>query len=179
MIWRGCQRTGSTIEMASPNGTCGPNDGLHSNRCLWVEDFFGMLHTGVDGLNLKFNETDCVLEMYVCKDPSKYSDTYEGYTKLDQSLQLNPNNSNNFELSGYIKKEHYIKDYPLLSMPEVVGGVGSESYEAAHCWKNKNGQRPFFGGTFGNGAGVSPRSRYCSLGFGAARWNYGSRPLKR
>lgn len=180
MIWRGCQRTGSTIEMASPNGTCGPNDGLHSNRCLWVEDFFGMLHTGVDGLNLKFNETDCVLEMYVCKDPSKYSDTYEGYTKLDQSLQLNPDNSNNFELSGYIKKEHYIKDYPLLSMPEVVGGgAGSGSYEAANCWKNKNGQRPFFGGSFNGGANVSPRFRLCASGFGSAYWAFGSRPLKR
>lgn len=51
-----------------------------------------MLHTGVDGMNLKFNETDCVLEMYVCTDPSKYSDAYDGYTRLDETLQLNPDN---------------------------------------------------------------------------------------
>ena len=180
MIWRGCQRTGSTINMASPNGTCGPNDGLHSNRCLWVEDFFGMLHTGVDGMNLKFNETDCTLEMYVCTDPSKYGDTYDGYEKLDKSLQLNPDGDTNYDFSGYIKKEYYYKKYPMLSMPETInGGAGSSSYESAYCWKNKNGQRPFFGGTFTNGAYVSPRFRHCNVGFSSAYWASGSRPLKR
>ena len=180
MIWRGSQRTGSTIKMESPNGTCGPNDGLHSNRCLWVEDFFGMLHTGVDGLNLKFNDTDCVLEMYVCQDPSKYSDTYDGYEKLKQNLLLNPDNGSNFELSGYIKKEYYMEKYPLLSMPETVnGGSGNSTYEAAYCWKNKGGQRPFFGGAFNVGSHVSPRFQDCNAGFGSAYWTFGSRPLKR
>lgn len=181
MIWRGCQKTGSTISMVSPNGTCGANDGLHSNRCLWVEDFFGMLHTGVDGMNFKFNETDCALEMYVCTDPSKYSDTYDGYTKLDETLQLNPDDTaNNYGLSGYIKKEYAISDYPMLLMPEVVsGGAGSGTYEAAYCWKNKNGQRPFCGGAFVDGSAVSPRFRRCGNGFSSASWNCGSRPLKR
>lgn len=180
MIWRGCQRTGSTINMASPNGTCGPNDGLHSNRCLWVEDFFGMLHTGVDGMNLKFNETDYTLEMYVCTDPSKYGDTYDGYEKLNETLQLSSDGGANYEFSGYIKKEYYCKKYPMLSMPETInGGAGSSSYESAYCWKNKNGQRPFFGGSFSAGANVSPRSRGCLGGFSHAYWNYGSRPLKR
>lgn len=179
-IWRGAQKTGSTINMASPNGTCGPNDGLHSNRCLWVEDFFGMLHTGVDGLNLKFNENDCALEMYVCKDPSKYGDTYDGYEKLDGTLPLNPDGGDNYDFNGYIKKEYYYKKYPMLSMPEAInGGAGSNSYESAYCWKNRNGQRPFFGGTFGFGSDVSPRSRACIYGFSTAYWNYGSRPLKR
>jgi hypothetical protein len=36
---------------------------------------------------------------------------------------------------------------------------------------------PFFGGTFNNGANVSPRYRNCNNGFGNANWNYGSRPL--
>ena len=180
MIWRGCQRTGSTVGMAAPNGTCGPNDGLHSNRCLWVEDFFGMLHTGVDGMNLKFNETDCALEMYVCTDPSKYGDTYDGYEKLDETLQLNRDDDANYDFSGYIKKEYYCKRYPMLSMPETInGGAGSNSYESAFCWKNKNGQRPFFGGAFADGAVASPRSRRCNFGFSYAYWNYGSRPLKR
>ena len=180
MIWRCCQKTGATIGMASPNGTCGANDGLHSVRTLWIEDFYGMLHTGVDGMNLKFNSTDTTLEMYVCQDPSKYSDAYENYTLLGKTMQLNPDNGTNFELSGYIKKELFMKDYPMLEMPDVVGGgAGSESYEAAQAWKNKNGQRPFFGAAFSNGVNGSPRSRGCAGSFSDAYWNYGSRPLKR
>ena len=37
---------------------------------------------------------------------------------------------------------------------------------------------PFFGGTFNNGANVSPRYRNCNNGFGNANWNYGSRQEK-
>lgn len=177
-VWRAAQITGKTVGMASANGTAGANDGLHSVRCLYVEDPYGMMHTGVDGMNLKFNSTDMCLEMYVCTDPSKYSDAYgTGYTKLSKTLALSPTASNN-ELSGYIKKEHFIREYPILQMPEDVSG-GSETYEAAMCWKNKNGQRPFFGGSFNDGVRVSLRFRYCFNTFSYSYARSGSRPLKR
>ena len=181
VVWRCAQITGSTIEMASPNGTAGENDGLHSVRMLYIEDFWGMLHTGVDGLNLKFNEAKMGLEMYVCQDPSKYADNYDNYEMLPEILSLDAENSEkNYELSGYIKQEHYFEDYPLLEMPKALsGGAGSTTYLAAYCWKNKNGQRPFFGGSFSNGSNVSPRARYCDAGFSHSNWNYGSRPLRR
>lgn len=180
VLWRGAQFTGATIGMAAPNGTAGANDGIHSNRVLYIEDFFGMLHTGVDGLNLKFNEADMCLEMYVCQDPSKYADAYTDYKLLPEVLPLNADNENNYELSGYIKQEYYFKDYPLLEMPKVVAnGAGSNTYLAAHCHKNKNGARPFFGGSFNYGAYVSPRYRNCYVGFSYAHWSYGSRPLRR
>lgn len=179
VLWRCAQHTGATISMASPNGTAGANDGLHSVRMFWIEDFWGMLHTGVDGLNLKFNETDMCLEMYACKDPSKYADTYTDYTLLPETLELNASNSSNsYEKSGYIKKMYYDEDYPLLEMPAEVGNnAGSATYLAAFCWKNKNGQRPFFGGAFNNGANVSARYRNCNNGFANSNWNYGSRPI--
>lgn len=180
VLWRCAQKTGATVEMASPNGSAGANDGLHSNRVLYIEDFYGMLHTGVDGMNLKFNEEKMGLEMWVCNNPAKYSDTYDGYKCLPEVLSLNRDQPSNYELSGYIKQEHFFSDYPLLEMPKVVSnGAGSESYIAAYCWKNKNGQRPFFGGAFYGGVLVSPRSRSCALGFSGAHWNYGSRPLRR
>jgi len=178
MVWRAPQITGKTVNMASPNGTAGANDGLHSVRCLYVEDLYGMMHTGVDGLNLKFNETDICLEMYVCTDPSKYSDAYgTGYTKLSKTLALSPTANNN-ELSGYIKKEYFIREYPLLEMPEDTTG-GSATYEAAYVYKNKNGQRPFFGGPLSGGALVSPRCRHCPVSFSNSHAYCGSRPLKR
>ena len=179
VLWRGAQVTGATINMASPNGTAGANDGLHSVRMLYIEDFFGMLHTGVDGMNLKFNEADMCLEMYVCKDPSKYADTYDNYELLPEALLLNAEASN-YDLSGYIKQEYYFEKYPILEMPKIVGnGAGSTTYLAAYGYKNKNGQRPFFGGAFNVGAGVSPRYRGCHDGFSTSYWLYGSRPLRR
>lgn len=180
VMWRCAQITGSTINMASPCGSAGANDGLHSNRMLYIEDFFGSLHTSVDGINLKFNSDDMCLEMYACTDPSKYSDAYgDGYALLPQKMALNPDALNN-ESSGYIKKNFYFKDYPILEFPETVGGgAGSNTYIAAYAWRNKNGQRPFVGGSFPAGAQVSPRSRDCNNGFGHSFWLYGSRPLKR
>lgn len=179
ILWRGAQTTGATINMVSPNGTAGANDGTHSVRVLYIEDFYGMLHTGVDGLNLKFNEEKMGLEIYVCTNPSKYADTYTDYELLDGLLELNGENAPNFDNGGYIKKEYFYEKYPLLEMTEVTTGAGSTTYEAAYCWKNKNGQRPFFGGAFYGGAYVSPRSRNCSCGFSNAGVSYGSRPLRR
>lgn len=179
MVWRCAQKTGATVGMASANGTAGANDGIHSVRALYVEDFWGMLHTGVDGLNLKFSEAKMGLEMYVCTDPSKYSDAYgTGYELLPEVLALNGEGDANYTMDGYIKKEYFFRDYPILQMPEDVTG-GSETYEAARCWKNKNGQRPFFGGALAVGSSVSPRFRNCSLAFGNSHANFGSRPLKR
>ncbi|MDO5391044.1 MAG: phage tail protein [Eubacteriales bacterium] len=180
MIWRCAQRTGATINMASPNGTAGANDGLHSVRTLYVEDLYGMLHTGVDGINLKFSQEKMGNEMYVCTNPSKYGDAYADYTLLPEVLALNVEEATAFDKSGWIKKEHYFEDYPIINMPAVVNeGAGSTTYLAAYCWNNRNGQRPFFGGSFHLGAGVSPRSRNCYFGFSYAYWAYGSRPLRR
>ena len=181
VMWRCMQLTGATINMESPNGTAGENDGTYSNRVLYIEDFFGMAHTGVDGLNLKFNESRMGLEMYVCQDPSKYGDAYDGYKLLPNVLSLNKDNAgNNYDASGYIKQEYFFPDFPLLEMPKTVGGeAGANSHQAAMCWKNKNGQRPFFGGAFTAGVNVSPRYRACSYGFSASYWDCGSRPLRR
>ena len=177
-VWRCAQKTGSTIGMASPNGTTGANDGMHSVRALWIEDMWGMLHTGVDGLNLKFNQDKMGLEMYACTDPSKYSDAYgDGYELLPAVMPLDASKSN-YESSGYIQRLLYFRDYPELQMPDAVGG-GSETYEAAYAWRNKNGQRPFFGGLLILGSYVSPRCRSCDLTFGHASALFGSRPLMR
>lgn len=151
---------------------------MHSVRALWIEDMWGMLHTGVDGLNLKFNQDKMGLEMYACTDPSKYSDAYgDGYELLPELMPLDESKSN-YDASGYIKREHYFRDYPELSMPADIG-AGSETYEAAYCWKNKSGQRPFFGGALYVGSAVSPRYRGCALTFGNAYATFGSRPLMR
>lgn len=178
MVWRCAQKTGATVSMASANGTAGANDGIHSNRVLYIEDMYGMLHTGVDGLNLKFNEDEMGLEMYVCTDPSKYSDEYgDGYTMLPELLKLDQSGSS-YAKNGYIKKEYFFREYPLLQMPDDVTGSAT-AYEAAYCSKNKNGQRPFFGGALYYGSNVSPRYRICINGFGFSIASYGSRPLKR
>lgn len=178
MVWRCAQKTGATVSMASANGTAGANDGIHSNRVLYIEDMYGMLHTGVDGLNLKFNEDEMGLEMYVCTDPSKYSDEYgDGYTMLPELLKLDQSGSS-YAKNGYIKKEYFFREYPLLQMPDDVTGSAT-AYEAAYCSKNKNGQRPFFGGALTTGSGVSPRYRACNSGFGYSHATSGSRPLKR
>lgn len=178
MVWRCAQKTGATVSMASANGTAGANDGIHSNRVLYIEDMYGMLHTGVDGLNLKFNEDEMGLEMYVCTDPSKYSDEYgDGYTMLPELLKLDQSGSS-YAKNGYIKKEYFFREYPLLQMPDDVTGSAT-AYEAAYCSKNKNGQRPSFGGALTTGSGVSPRYRACNSGFGNSHATCGSRPLKR
>lgn len=179
VLWRCAQKTGSTVKMASPNGSAGANDGTYSNRVLYIEDFYGMLHTGIDGMNFKFNEEKMGLEMWVCDDPAKYSDTYDEYKCLPETLTLNKDAAN-YDLSGYIKQEHFFPEYPLINMPKIVsGGAGSETYIAAYCWKNKYGQRPFFGGSFYSGSIVSPRFRICRYGFSHAGWYCGSRPLRR
>ena len=83
------------------------------------------------------------------------------------------------ELHGYRTEmsEVSMRD-TILQMPEDVSG-GSETYEAAMGWKNKNGQRPFFGGAFDNGVRVSLRSRGCDGTFSFSDAIGGSRPLKR
>ena len=178
-VWRCAQKTGATVSMASANGTAGPNDGIHSVRALYVEDFWGMLHTGVDGMNLKFNSEKMGLEMYVCTDPSKYSDAYgDGYVLLPDVLALNGEGDSNYSRNGYIKREKFFREYPILQMPDDVT-AGSETYEAAYAWQNKNGQRPFFGGDLSSGSRVSPRCRNCAIAFSASSAYYGSRPLKR
>ena len=178
-VWRCAQKTGATVSMASPNGTAGANDGIHSVRALYVEDFWGMLHTGVDGMNLKFNSEKMGLEMYVCTDPSKYSDAYgDGYVLLPDVLALNGEGDSSYSRNGYIKREKFFREYPILQMPDDVT-AGSETYEAAYAWQNKNGQRPFFGGALNDGSVVSPRSRHCAISFSLSYANYGSRPLKR
>ena len=138
------------------------------------------MHTGLDGMNLKFNETDMCLDVYVCNDPSKYSDTYEGYTKVD-SMRIDLNGANsNYDNSGWIKKLGFDKNYPTLEVPVLAnGGAGSESYLAAYRWANRNGARPFAGGSFDNGSRDSARSLDCADGFGGSYWSYASRPLKR
>ena len=178
VIWREVKASGETVSMASANGSAGASDYKHSVRTLWIENLYGAMHTGVDGINLKFNETSMGLEQYACKDPSKYSDAYgDGYELLDNLLPLNSANSN-YSNDGYIKKMFFDSDYPLLEMPDSIGG-GSNTYEAAYAWRNKNGQRPFFGGAFYNGASVSLRSRRCYFSFGFASRVYASRPLRR
>lgn len=179
-LWRSAPRTGETVNMANANGTAGPNDGQHANRMLWIEDFFGTMHTGLDGMNLKFNETNMCLDVYVCNDPSKYSDTYEGYTKVD-SMRIDLNGAaTNYDNSGWIKKLGFDKNYPTLEVPVLAnGGAGSESYLAAYRWANSNGARPFAGGAFGNGSQASARYLHCISGFGHSYWHSASRPLKR
>ena len=181
-LWRSAPRTGETVNMANANGTAGPNDGQHANRMLWIEDFFGTMHTGLDAMNLKFNETDMCLDTYVCNDPSKYSDTYDGYTKVDSmKIAMNGANTNsNYDNSGWIKKLGFDKNYPTLEVPVLAnGGAGSESYLAAYRWANRYGARPFTGGAFYHGSQDSARSLVCHNGFGNSYWNYASRPLKR
>lgn len=178
LMWREVHKNGKTIDMASPNGTAGANDGVHAVRTLYIENLYSAFHTGVDGINLKFNSDKMGLEMWACKDPSKYSDAYgDGYECLNVVMPLSATASNN-DLSGYIKKMLFDEDKPLLEMPDTVGG-GSNSYEAAYVWKNKNGQRPFFGGASDHGSSVSLRCRHCRYSFGSARQNCASRPLKR
>ena len=177
LMWREVHKNGKTIDMASPNGTAGANDGVHAVRTLYIENLYSAFHTGVDGINLKFNSDKMGLEMWACKDPSKYSDAYDSYECLDVVMPLSATATNN-ELSGYIKKMLFDEDNPLLEMPDTVGG-GSNSYEAAYVWKNKNGQRPFFGGSSNCGSRVSLRSRRCDASFGYAHLNFASRPLKR
>ena len=179
-LWRSAPRTGETVNMANANGTAGPNDGQHANRMLWIEDFFGTMHTGLDGMNLKFNETGMCLDVYVCNDPSKYSDTYDGYTKVD-SMKIDLNGAGtNYENSGWIKKLGFDKDYPTLEVPIFAnGGAGSESYLAAYRWANRDGARPFAGGSFTSGSQVSARSLNCFSSFDRSDWRFASRPLKR
>ena len=138
-----------------------------------------MLHTGVDGLNLKFNQEKMGLEMYVCTDPSKYSDAYgDGYVLLPDVLALNGEGDSNYSRNGYIKREKFFREYPILQMPDDVT-AGSETYEAAYVWQNKTGQRPFFGGSLDSSSGVSPRYRRCTYTFSISFATSGSRPLKR
>jgi hypothetical protein len=171
VIWRSAPFIGETTSMANANGTAGANDGKHAVRTLWVEDFYATMHTGIDGMNLKYNSDSDALDVYVCADPSKYSDTYDGFTKLDESIPVG---------DGWIKKEAFNKHYPTLEYPvSVNNGAGSETYEAAYKWSNKNGQRPFAGGSFGSGSRDSVRYLDCNNDFGVAHWYYASRPLKR
>ncbi len=177
-LWRSAPRTGETVNMANANGTAGANDGKHAVRTLWIEDFYATLHTGLDGMNLKFNEEDMCLDVYVCDDPSKYADSYTDYTKVDaMKIALN-GSATNYEYSGYIKQEGFDKNYPTLEVPILVS-AGSETYLAAHRWANRNGARPFAGGSFVVGSLASARSLNCDLGFGDSHWHFGSRPLKR
>ena len=181
LFWRSAPLTGETTAMAAANGTAGPNDGQHSVRTLWVEDFYGTMQTGLDGLNLKFNQDKMALECYVISDPSKYSDTYDGYELLDAAIGLDANNANGtYTKDGWQKKSVMDNRHPTLDLPlEVGSGAGSETYMAAYRWANKNGQRPFAGGCFANGSNVSPFCLFCNSGFSYAYRYYASRPLKR
>lgn len=180
LIYRSAPRIGETVTMQAANGTAGPNDGQHAVRTLWVEDFFGTMHTGLDGMNLKFNAEKGGLEVYIQKDPSKYADNYTDYELLDEVIPLNMSIADPYDNSGYIKKEALIKNHPTLDIPVAVGGgAGSESYMASYRWANKNGQRPFAGGCFTGGSSVGPFSLNCVSAFSVASRYYASRPLKR
>ena len=115
----------------------------------------------------------------ICTDPSKYSDAYgDGYVLLPDVLALNGEGDSNYSRNGYIKREKFFREYPILQMPDDVT-AGSETYEAAYAWQSKNGQRPFFGGSLSGGSGVLPRSRFCIYTFSSSYAHCGSRPLKR
>lgn len=180
MLWRFGQITGSTIEMESPNGSAGSNDGLHSNRILYIEDLFGTFFMEVDGLNLKFNEDKMGLEMYVCQDPSKYGDTYDGFKLLPEVMSLYSGVSNN-ERSGYINKEFCFSEFPLLELPkEVTDSAGSSTYFASMTWKDKNGRRPAFGGSFNASIDkASPRFINAKRAFSELSYTTSTRPLRR
>lgn len=179
VFWRSAPKIGETISMAAANGTAGENDGQHSVRTLWVEDFFGSMHTGLDGLNLKFNQAKMALECYVSSNPGNYSDTYDGYELLDAEITLSQTETNN-DKSGWIKTSLMDDTHPTLDLPIVVNDdAGSETFMAAYRWANKNGQRPFAGGSFGDGSRVAPFSLACGGSFASANRNCASRPLKR
>ena len=97
---------------------------------------------------------------------------------LPDALALNGEGDANYSRNGYIKREKFFREYPILQMPDDVT-AGSETYEAAYAWQNKNGQRPFFGGSLIDGSYVSPRSRHCDNTFSLSNARSGSRPLKR
>ena len=180
-VWKCVQITGSTINMTAANGTAGANDGRHSVRVLYVEDPYGMIWNGLDGVNLKFNSDTSKLDVYTCKNPANYADSYDDYTKAAAlSMPLNAADSS-YDMSGQVKKFLYDKLNPIVkAYAETVNdGAGSETYEATYQWKNKNGQRPFVGAPFYTGSAVSLRFRYCDAPFGVSAWYYGSRPLRR
>lgn len=179
VLWKSAPKIGETISMTAANGTAGENDGKHAVRTLWVEDLYGTMHTGLDGMNLKFNEEKMALEIYVLNDPEKYSDTYDNYTLLNAQFALNKS-GNNYDNNACIKKSIIDSRYPELELPvEIGGGAGTETYMAAYRWTSKNGQRPFVGGAFYYGGLVSPFSLICIYGFGYSYRYYASRPLKR
>ena len=130
VLWKSAPKIGETISMAAANGTAGENDGKHAVRTLWVEDLYGTMHTGLDGMNLKFNEEKMALEIYVLNDPEKYSDTYDNYQLLEAKLSLNAE-AGSYQNNGYIKKSIIENRYPTLEIPfEIGGGAGSETYIA-------------------------------------------------
>ena len=68
--------------------------------------------------------------------------------------------------------------HPTLDLPIVVNDdAGSETFMAAYRWANKNGQRPFAGGSFSNGSQVAPFYLNCNDSFANANRNYASRHL--
>lgn len=180
VIWRSAPRTGETINMKNANGTAGPNDGQHAVRTLWVEDFYATMHTGIDGLNLKYDSTENALQAWICKDPSKYADSYTDFTDSGVRVPCGTGSDANKDNSGYIKRTAFIRDETLLEVPALTnGGAGSETYEAAMAWINKNGQRPFAGGTFYTGSLDSWSFLSCDATFTNSSWRCASRPLKR
>ena len=115
------------------------------SRYRGVENPFGHIWEWSDGLNVRISPTkenggDDLSKVFVCNDPSKFSDTnYEGYSHV----------GNEACNEGYVKEVIFGKDGEI--MPKVCGG-GTTTYFCDYHYTNIPTKETLRGVLFGGSA---------------------------
>lgn len=141
-------------------------------RYRGVENPFGHIWQWTDGINIRISPTaenggDDTSKVYVCSDPSKFSDTsYDGYSHV----------GNEARESGYIKNIIFGEGGDIV--PSEVGG-GSTTYFCDYHYTNiptsETLRGLLFSGNADGGAGAGLASAFSTLAPSAASANIGSR----
>ena len=159
-----CQKTGDTIQMASPNGRTS-NDNDAAVRFLWIEDWFG------NGWQFRDGDNISKWQHYYCNTRASYADKkLDGdYFKVGYEAAKS---------NGYVKEFGYDPEWPEIEICTDASG-GSNIYFCDYYVQAEGGEVVFSGGNVAYGTAAGPFYRYCSDGAGNSSWDFLGRPQAR
>lgn len=159
-----CQKTGSTIEMASPNGKAS-EDTNAPVRFLWIEDWYGNGWQFRDGDNIKN------WQHYYCNTRSAYADKKHDQEYFKVGYEAAHEN-------GYVKEFGFDPEWPEIEICTDATG-SSNTYFPDYYTQAEGGEVVLSGGYVADGPGAGPFSRNCNGGVGSSNWRCLGRPQAR
>ena len=159
-----CQKTGSTIQMASPNGRAS-EDIISAVRFLWIEDWYGNGWQFRDGDNIKN------WQHYYCNTRAAYADKKydQEYFKVGYEAARE---------TGYVKEFGYDPEWPEIEICTDAKG-SSSTYFTDYYYQAEGGEVVISGGYVNNGSNAGPFYRDFHNGAGNSSWRCLGRPQAR